>query len=224
MTSTELLLEHISALKHAKNDLLSHKLRREALPQEMRKDRKAISHMERELAGMTKIENLSEIAVEKGKLEKSLPKKKKGEEFPPEFAEILSKIQALAEQLKDGVTYNVLEGKIATAKEELENKRVEYVGLEVIRKEENRKLFLLEKKISEAEECLQVIAPADNWQGKVAALAKECKKATEKTGNTGCKGCKHYSAKLGKCKVMAEWSSRPMHWKIDKMEATLWQA
>lgn len=224
MTSIELLLEHLTALRHVKDELLSHRLRREALPQEMRKSSKTISHMERELAGMTRVENLSEIAIEKGKLEKSLPKKKKGEEFPPEFAEILGKIQDLAEQLKSGVAYNVLECKIATAKEELKNKRAEYVGLEVIRKEENRKLFLLEKKISEAEECLQVIASADNWQGKVAALSKECAKATKKTGNTGCTGCKHYSAKLGKCKVMAEWSSRPMHWKIDRMEATLWEA
>lgn len=224
MNVIELIGQHLTSYKWSRNELKAHKLRRDALPFEIAMARKELARMERTLSQMVKVENLEELSKERAALEKTLPKKKKGEEYLEELAETVEKVKALKESIKAGILYATLEGKIADKKAEIEARKAELSGLMQTAKAERKELFFLEGKIAEAEECLALVSTADKWQDKVMALAKACEKATKKTGNVGCGSCQYYSQRLGGCTIMKEWSSRPSHWKVDRMEAVLWQA
>ena len=230
-TAKEILKGRIATLKRQKWDAEYRQKELAVLPAKVKETEEKLALLKSQLAELpaTTNEDVIDAKKRKNELEKQLPKKEKGKDFPPEFAETLTALQEATDELKkkqkEAKAYSnklddieVNEGNLATYKADL-------VSYEFLKDGDTELLSTVSAKIEEAEACLNALDEEVTWPMMLAKVAVRCELEWKKKGKYDfCLDCPFYNKKKGCCSIQGEFNSRPAHWHLDEMQFNLEKA
>ncbi len=228
MNAKEIIKGRISTLKHELWDAEFRRKERGILPGEIKDEEFKLAIVTEELGKLPVATDETVLAAKKKKkeLESQLPKKEKGKDFPPEFAETLTALQEATEDLKTAQKNAKAYRDKKEDKERLEKsigeKKATLALYELKVAEDENIISSYPAKIEETGACLKALDEEVTWPMMLARVSTVCEKEWKKKGKSQfCTDCPFYNKKNGKCNVQKEFASIPYHWHIPEMEFAL---
>ena len=227
-TAKEIIQGRITSLKRQKWDIEYRQRELAALPEKIREIESKLTILKKEMESLPAVtdEEVLNAKKRKNELEKQLPKKEKGKDFPPEFKETFTAVQETAKKLSAlqlaRKAYSDKKDDIERNEKALAEYKSEYASYSFMAEEDGKIFSTLPVQIAEAEACLVALNAEVTWPMMLAKLAVTCDLAWKKKGKCQfCTDCPFYNKKKGGCNVQKQFYSRPGLWHIDEIQHAL---
>lgn len=227
-TAKEIIQGRIISLKHQKWDIEFRQKELAELPEKIREVEFKLAILKKEMESLSAVsdEEILDTKKKKNELEKQLPKKEKGKDYPPECRKTLTALQETVKKLSalqmGRKAYSDKKDDIERNESALAEYKSEYASYSFMAEEDGKILATLPLRIAEAEACLTALNSEVTWPMMLTKLAVICEREWKKKGKCEfCTDCPFYNKKKGGCNVQKQFYSRPGLWHIDEIQHAL---